>query len=82
MENVVATVSTKGQLVIPAEMRHELGIVPGGRVALTLDDGVIVLRPVSDRLVDETCGMFAGETTAVGKSMADELQRERRAEKW
>jgi hypothetical protein len=41
-------------------------IVPIG----TKEVGVVILR-----LVDETCGMFAG-----GESMADELQRERRAD--
>lgn len=77
MESIITTVSTKGQLVIPAEMRETLGIVPRGRVALTLEDGVIILRPVSERLVDETRGMLGG-----GTSLADELQQERRAEKW
>ena len=77
MNNAMATVSTKGQFVIPAAMREELGIVPGGRISLTLQDGVIVLRPVSDRLVEETRGMLAG-----GASMADELQAERRSERW
>ena len=77
MESIITTVSTKGQLVIPAAMRDAIDLFPGSKVALTLEEGVIILRPVSDRLVDETCGMFAG-----GPSMADELQRERRAEKW
>jgi AbrB family looped-hinge helix DNA binding protein len=77
MDGLVTTVSTKGQLVIPARMRDALGIEPGDRVALTLEDGAILLRPVSERLVDETCGMFAG-----GASMADELQKERRTARW
>ena len=77
MENSIVKVSTKGQLVIPTAMRETLGIVPGGRVALTLEDGVIILRPVSERLVDETCRMLGG-----GASLADELQQERRTEKW
>ena len=77
MNGLITTVSTKGQLVIPARMRDALGIEPGGRVALILEDGAILLRPVSERLVKETRGMFAG-----GSSMADELQRERRTEKW
>ncbi len=77
MNGRITTVSTKGQLVIPAAMRDALDIVPGSLVALTLEERVIVLRPVTERLVDETCGMFAG-----GPSMADELQRERRAERW
>jgi len=75
----MATISTKGQLVIPAEMRASLGISAGSRVIITLDGDKLVLKPVTERLVDETMGMFAG-----GPSMADELQRERRAEdkKW
>jgi AbrB family looped-hinge helix DNA binding protein len=77
MDGLITTVSTKGQLVIPARIREALGIEPGDRIALTVEDGLILLRPVSERLVEETRGMFAG-----GRSMADELQKERRSEKW
>ncbi len=77
MNKVVTPVSAKGQLVIPVAMRRVLGIKTGGRVALTLEDGVIHLRPVSGRLVDETCGMFSG-----GPSMAEELREERQADRW
>lgn len=77
MDSILATVSTKGQLVIPSKMREELGIEAGDRVALTMEEGAILLRPVTERLVEETRGIFAG-----GPSMADELQKERRAEKW
>jgi AbrB family looped-hinge helix DNA binding protein len=77
MDALITTVSTKGQLVIPARIREALGIEPGDRVALTVEDGLILLRPVSERLVEETRGMFAG-----GRSMAEELQKERRTEKW
>jgi AbrB family looped-hinge helix DNA binding protein len=80
MDAMTVTVSTKGQLVIPAQMREALGIEPGDRVALTLEDGVILLRPVTERLVDETRGMFAGG--ASGVSRADELQAERRSSRW
>lgn len=77
MEILISTVSTKGQLVIPAEMRETLGIVSGSRVALTLEGDLITLRPVTERLVDETCGMLSG-----GPSLSDELQQERRTERW
>ncbi|MBS1800388.1 MAG: AbrB/MazE/SpoVT family DNA-binding domain-containing protein [Acidobacteria bacterium] len=77
MNGLITTVSTKGQLVIPAKMRDALGLEPGDQVALTIEDGAILLRPVTERLVEETRGMFAG-----GSSMAAELQRERRAERW
>jgi AbrB family looped-hinge helix DNA binding protein len=77
MERQITTVSTKGQLVIPAEMRTRLGIHPGTRVSMTIEDQRIILQPVSEKLVDETLGMLAG-----GPSLADELQKERRTDKW
>jgi len=77
MNTQITTVSTKGQLVIPAEMRTLLGIHPGSRIALTLEQERIVLQPVTDQLVDDTAGMLRG-----GPSLADELQQKRRKEKW
>ena len=73
--NRITTVSTKGQLVIPAEMRESLGIEPGSRIALTLQDARIILEPVSEKLVDETRGLLSG-----GPSLSKLLQQERRKE--
>ncbi|MFZ0801251.1 MAG: AbrB/MazE/SpoVT family DNA-binding domain-containing protein [Terriglobales bacterium] len=73
----ITTVSTKGQFVIPAEMRESLGIAPGTRIAVTLDESRIILEPVSERLVDETCGMLAG-----GPSLSKLLKKERAKDKW
>lgn len=75
--NRVTTLSTKGQLVIPAEMREALGIEPGTRVALTLQGSRIILEAVSDKLVDETRGLFAG-----GPSLSAKLKRGRSKDKW
>ena len=77
MTNQITKVSTKGQLVIPAEMRASLGLKPGTRVAVRLEGSRIVLEPVSEKLVDKLHGIFKG-----GPSMADELQKERRSDKW
>lgn len=75
----VAKMSSKGQLVIPADIRQALGIEPGTKIVLTVREGQIILRPITVKLIDDLMGMFAG-----GASMADELQRDRRAEdkKW
>jgi AbrB family looped-hinge helix DNA binding protein len=72
----ITTVSTKGQFVIPSEMRTALGIQPGSRISVTQDGSRIVLEPVSEELVDETCGIFSGKS-----SLSDELKRERRQRK-
>ncbi len=39
-----ATVTSKGQVTIPVEMRRALGIVKGGPVLFSLEDGVITMR--------------------------------------
>jgi AbrB family looped-hinge helix DNA binding protein len=74
---MVVTMSSKGQLVIPAEVRTALGILPGTRISITVENKHIVLQPVTEQLVDELKGILAG-----GPSLADELQRERRSDKW
>ena len=73
----ITTVSTKGQFVIPAEMRESLGIAPGTRIAVTLQESRIILEPVSEKLVDETCGLLAG-----GPSLSKLLKKEREKDKW
>jgi AbrB family looped-hinge helix DNA binding protein len=76
----ITSVSTKGQFVIPAEMRTSLGIKPGTRIAVTQDGSRIVLEPVSEDLVDKTRGIFRGKP-----SLSSELKRQRqrqRKDKW
>lgn len=38
MREYVATVTSKGQLTLPAAVRRELGIDPGDRVAIVIED--------------------------------------------
>lgn len=71
----MAIVSSKGQLVIPKEIRDALEIGPGTRVAITIEDDRIILQPANLRLIDKLCGITAG-----GSSMTDDLLSERRAE--
>jgi AbrB family looped-hinge helix DNA binding protein len=77
MMNQITIVSTKGQLVIPAEMRVSLGITPGTRMTIRQEGSRIVLEPVSKKLINKLRGITKG-----GLSMADELQKERRSDKW
>jgi AbrB family looped-hinge helix DNA binding protein len=74
------TLSTKGQIVIPAAIREELKMEPGTRIAVRLEGGRIVLAPetlaAKLRMIDEMCGYTAG-----GPSMTDELLEERRRER-
>jgi AbrB family looped-hinge helix DNA binding protein len=73
MDALSTTVSTKGQLVIPSEIRDALDIRPGTRVVMIQEENRIVLQPVNDRFLKETRGITAG-----GRSLSDMLIEERR----
>ena len=73
MKSELAAVSTKGQLVIPSEIRAALHIRPGTRVVVTLEENRIILQPVNEQFLKETRGITAG-----GRSLSDMLLAERR----
>jgi AbrB family looped-hinge helix DNA binding protein len=76
MEQVFTTVSSKGQMVIPAQIREALGIVAGTRVAIRLKGNELILSPQTLasklRILKELRGCMAG-----GPSMTDMLLEER-----
>jgi len=73
MTSHTTIISTKGQLVIPAEIREALHIKPGMRFAVLREGNQIILRPVDKHFLDELCGITAG-----GPSMTEMLLKERR----
>lgn len=59
-----ATVSDKGQVVIPAAIRHRLGIVPGSKLAFELEgDGIRVriLRQIEPTRPEDGYGLLTCE---------------------
>ncbi|AOI77016.1 MULTISPECIES: AbrB/MazE/SpoVT family DNA-binding domain-containing protein [unclassified Burkholderia] len=48
-----ATLTSKGQLTLPAGIRHALGLAAGVRIVFTpLDDGTVILRAKTRSLLD------------------------------
>jgi AbrB family looped-hinge helix DNA binding protein len=41
-----STISSKGQVTVPVEVRHRLGLKEGDRVEFVSEDGKTYLRPV------------------------------------
>ena len=64
MEQIYTTVSSKGQMVIPAAIREELGIEPGTRVAVRREGMRVILEPetlaAKLRKIKEMRGCTAG----------------------
>ena len=72
----VVRMSTKGQIVIPAEMRKRRGWKPGCSITIDETEEGLVLREVEE-LIRATRGMFRH---LGGKSLSQELLEERRRE--
>jgi AbrB family looped-hinge helix DNA binding protein len=74
-----AYVTSKGQLVVPVDIRRRFGIKPGTRVNFVEEGDRIIFQPVTREYINSFCGIFKlkpGE-----KSVLEEHYEERRAER-
>lgn len=67
-----STVTSKGQLVIPARLRRRYGIKPGTKVYFVERDNEILFQPVTKEYIRSVHGMLTSET-----SVTEELLKER-----
>ena len=61
--------STKGQVVLPKEIRDSLSLAPGSEMQVEVRDGLVVLRPIRKTTVDDLAGML--EWTGPAKSIEE-----------
>ena len=69
----IVKTSSKGQIVIPQEIREKLGIGPGKKVLLQLVGEHAEIVPLPDDPIKSMRGMLKADV-----SLAEELLRERR----
>ncbi len=70
------TVSAKGWVVIPADLRRKYELAPGAKVIVVDYGGVLALVPALDRPLEQSAGILAG-----GRSLTRALKRERQRER-
>jgi AbrB family looped-hinge helix DNA binding protein len=77
----IATVSTKGQIVIPAWIRKRLGIKPKSKliVKLSEDSQQVLVEPLPEDPIESACGFFSGEFSLT-RSLLEERQQDARIE--
>jgi AbrB family looped-hinge helix DNA binding protein len=80
MTQRLAKLSTKGQLVIPAKVREELGIEPGTQFAIHQLNGRLILDPQNLAAKLSRIKSMRG-IAAEAPSLSDELIQERRRER-
>lgn len=72
----VATVSSRGQVVIPREIRERMGLEEGTKVEVEVAEGKIILRP----LPAEAQGWQRWEAAFAGEGLLKALAEEHAAE--
>lgn len=73
---VKANVSSKGQIVIPKELREKYGLDQGSKVGILEYPNEIVIVPLPRDAVKAARGMFASKKTV--REMLEEVRREER----
>lgn len=77
MKSEVSTVTTKGQLVIPAKLRRKYAIHEGTQVAFVEEENRLVLQPLTPEFVSNLRGSLKGDRFALSILLADR-KRERK----
>ena len=74
----LTTLSVKGQVVIPKELRETLGLQPGTKLLILLEEDKLILKPVKRNLAAEFFGKYKDVDllTDVRREHRQEIQRE------
>lgn len=66
----VATMSSKGQLTIPKDVRDELKLATGTQLHISVRDGEMVARP-KNKNIAELAGILGRPTVGAGATLED-----------
>ncbi|MGI8910436.1 MAG: AbrB/MazE/SpoVT family DNA-binding domain-containing protein [Rubrobacteraceae bacterium] len=70
-----ATITSKGQLTIPKQVRDRLGLKPGDRLAFDLDGDDILLRVEKRRALEKLRGSLPAGRSYPGREAEREAAR-------
>ncbi len=80
---LTASVTSKGQLVIPAELRRRHSIGRGTRLVLEERGDEIVMRPLTPDYFSQFAGIFKGKGSQAQELLAERARdRQREDAKW
>jgi AbrB family looped-hinge helix DNA binding protein len=75
---VITKATTKGQVVIPADLRKKFNIKKGTRLAISEGEGkVILVRPVPDDPIEASRGILKGKTSRMKALLKDRREDEK-----
>ncbi len=68
------TISTKGWVVIPTELRLKYGLHPGAQVQMVDYGGVLALVPLLEEPIEQIAGMLKGPSSLTQNLLAEHAQ--------
>jgi AbrB family looped-hinge helix DNA binding protein len=74
-----STMTSKGQIVVPARLRRRYGLKPGTKVYFIERDREILFQPVTREFIRSVHGMLTSETSAT-KELLKERAKDRNHE--
>jgi AbrB family looped-hinge helix DNA binding protein len=75
MPTLYAQISSKGQFVIPAELRKEMKLSIGTKISIRREGNTLVLYPVTPEFIDSLVGCTKGAGAERERIHRDDEQR-------
>jgi len=72
----IVSASSRGQIVIPKDIRNELRIGPGKKLLIKIEGDHAIILPLPDDPVEYFCGYFQ-DRSSLTKALLDERKRDR-----
>jgi AbrB family looped-hinge helix DNA binding protein len=75
MGTIYSSISTKGQLVIPAELREQMKLEAGTKVSIRREGNALILRPITAEFIDSLVGCTKGAAAERERMHRDDEKR-------
>jgi len=75
MAVIYTSISSKGQLVIPASLREQMKLFAGTKVSIQREGNALVVRPITPDFIDSLIGCTKGAGAEREKMHRDDEKR-------
>ncbi len=72
----IINTSSRGQIVIPKDIRKRLNIFPGKKLLIKAEKNQVIITPLPDDPVEFFCGFFK-DKSSLTKALLNERRKER-----